>query len=25
VTVNQSDRISGQCNYYSTKVTIEKA
>lgn len=24
VTVNQSDRISGQCNYYSTKVTIEK-
>jgi thiosulfate reductase/polysulfide reductase chain A len=25
VTVNQSDRITGQCNYYSTKVTIEKA
>lgn len=25
VTVNQSDRISGQCNYYSTKVSIEKA
>ncbi|MFN3630170.1 MAG: molybdopterin-dependent oxidoreductase [Casimicrobiaceae bacterium] len=25
ITVNQSDRISGQCNYYSTKVTIEKA
>ena len=25
VTVNQSDRISGQCGYYTTKVTIEKA
>jgi anaerobic selenocysteine-containing dehydrogenase len=25
VTVNQSDRITGQCNYYTTKVTIEKA
>lgn len=25
VTVNQSDRITGQCSYYSTKVTIEKA
>ncbi len=25
ITVNQSDRISGQCNYYSTKVTVEKA
>ncbi|MDR7152859.1 anaerobic selenocysteine-containing dehydrogenase [Hydrogenophaga palleronii] len=25
ITVNQSDRITGQCNYYSTKVTIEKA
>ena len=25
VTVNQSDRVTGQCNYYTTKVTIEKA
>ena len=25
VTVNQSDRITGQCNYYTTKVSIEKA
>jgi anaerobic selenocysteine-containing dehydrogenase len=25
VTVNLSDRITGQCNYYTTKVTIEKA
>lgn len=25
ITVNQSDRITGQCNYYSTKVSIEKA
>jgi anaerobic selenocysteine-containing dehydrogenase len=25
VTVNQSDRITGQCNYYTTKVTVEKA
>jgi anaerobic selenocysteine-containing dehydrogenase len=25
VTVNQSDRITGQCSYYTTKVTIEKA
>lgn len=25
VTVNQSDRVTGQCSYYSTKVTIEKA
>ncbi|NYT63146.1 molybdopterin-dependent oxidoreductase [Alcaligenaceae bacterium] len=24
ITVNQSDRITGQANYYSTKVTIEK-
>ncbi len=24
VTVNQSDRITGQCNYYSTKVRIER-
>jgi anaerobic selenocysteine-containing dehydrogenase len=25
VTVNQSDRITGQCLYYTTKVTVEKA
>ncbi len=25
VTVNQSDRITGQCNYYTTKVSIERA
>jgi hypothetical protein len=25
VTVNQSDRVTGQANYYTTKVTIEKA
>ena len=25
VTVNQSDRITGQCNYYTTKVNIERA
>jgi anaerobic selenocysteine-containing dehydrogenase len=25
VTVNQSDRITGMCNYYSTKVSVEKA
>jgi anaerobic selenocysteine-containing dehydrogenase len=25
VTVNQSDRITGQCSYYTTKVTVEKA
>lgn len=25
VTVNQSDRITGQCSYYTTKVTIERA
>jgi anaerobic selenocysteine-containing dehydrogenase len=25
VTVNQSDRITGQCGYYTTKVTVEKA
>jgi len=25
VCVNQSDRITGQCNYYTTKVTLEKA
>jgi thiosulfate reductase / polysulfide reductase chain A len=25
VTVNQSDRITGQCNYYTTKVRIERA
>jgi anaerobic selenocysteine-containing dehydrogenase len=25
VTVNQSERISGQCNYYTTKVSVEKA
>lgn len=24
ITVNQSDRITGQANYYSTKVTVEK-
>lgn len=24
-TVNQSDRIPGQCNYYTTKVTVERA
>jgi anaerobic selenocysteine-containing dehydrogenase len=24
-TVNQSDRITGQCNYYTTKVTVERA
>jgi anaerobic selenocysteine-containing dehydrogenase len=25
VTVNQSDRITGQCNYYTTKVAVERA
>jgi anaerobic selenocysteine-containing dehydrogenase len=25
VTVNQSDRVTGQCNYYTTKVSVEKA
>jgi thiosulfate reductase / polysulfide reductase chain A len=25
VTVNQSDRLSGQCNYYTTKVAVERA
>ncbi len=25
VTVNQSDRVTGQCSYYTTKVTVEKA
>ncbi len=25
VTVNQSDRLTGQCNYYTTKVTVERA
>lgn len=25
VTVNQSDRITGQCSYYTTKVSVEKA
>jgi anaerobic selenocysteine-containing dehydrogenase len=25
VTVNQSDRVTGMCNYYSTKVSVEKA
>jgi thiosulfate reductase / polysulfide reductase chain A len=25
ITVNQSDRVTGQCSYYTTKVTIEKA
>jgi len=25
ITVNQSDRITGQCNYYTTKVSIERA
>ena len=25
VTVNQSDRITGQCNYYTTKVFVERA
>lgn len=25
VTVNQSDRVTGQCNYYTTKVSIERA
>jgi anaerobic selenocysteine-containing dehydrogenase len=25
VTVNQSDRVTGQCNYYTTKVRIERA
>jgi thiosulfate reductase / polysulfide reductase chain A len=25
VTVNQSDRITGQCSYYTTKVSIERA
>lgn len=25
VTVNQSDRVTGQCGYYTTKVTIERA
>lgn len=25
VTVNQSDRVTGQCNYYTTKVTVERA
>ncbi|MFN2337413.1 MAG: molybdopterin-dependent oxidoreductase [Gammaproteobacteria bacterium] len=25
VTVNQSDRITGQCTYYTTKVSIERA
>jgi thiosulfate reductase/polysulfide reductase chain A len=25
ITVNQSDRVTGQCNYYTTKVSIERA
>lgn len=25
ITVNQSDRITGQCSYYTTKVSIERA
>lgn len=25
ITVNQSDRVTGQCSYYTTKVTIEPA
>jgi thiosulfate reductase / polysulfide reductase chain A len=25
VTVNQSDRLTGQCNYYTTKVAVERA
>lgn len=25
VTVNQSDRVTGQCGYYATKVTVERA
>ena len=25
VTVNQSDRVTGQCNYYTTKVSVERA
>jgi thiosulfate reductase / polysulfide reductase chain A len=25
VTVNQSDRVTGQCSYYTTKVSVEKA
>jgi anaerobic selenocysteine-containing dehydrogenase len=25
ITVNQSDRVTGQCTYYTTKVTVEKA
>jgi anaerobic selenocysteine-containing dehydrogenase len=25
VTVNQSDRVTGQCNYYTTKVSVAKA
>lgn len=25
VTINQSDRVTGQCSYYTTKVTVERA